>query len=49
MAFLSWTLRLSILISSPIISQVAANADFVVKFMTHGTMFLWNSIVSTSG
>ena len=27
--------------------QVAANSDFVVKLMTHGTIFLWNLIVST--
>ena len=37
------------LISSPMIAQVAANSDFVVKPMTHGTLFLWNSIVTTSG
>ena len=30
------------------IIQVAGNSDFVVKSMTHGTIFLWNSIVSTS-
>ena len=37
-ALLNWALRLSTLISSPMITQVASNSDFEEKSMSHGTI-----------